>query len=224
MIIYSLLFIIILIFAYETIQNTYKLHEEYFSNARDHQSDHFVSSPLPSDANLADISKTIAINCKAYPSEVNRIQGYIAPSSEDLDTITYAQFKPLEYDPNRKYYYRGDILIKEGIRRAMDDYKEFAKVQALFDKETDPDKKQILQDELDLFKWRGNILSPINTKTKLDRTMRDITTDYWPAEISQPRVWMEPHTHIPDYSDSLNYGYSIKPRTTNPSTTKPSSM
>ena len=63
MIIYSLLFIIILIFVYETVQRLFKLREEYFSNARDH----FISSPLPSDPSLADISKTIAINCKDYP-------------------------------------------------------------------------------------------------------------------------------------------------------------
>jgi hypothetical protein len=209
MIIYSLLFIIILIFAYETIQNTYKLREEYFSNAREHKRDQFISSPLPSDGNLADISKTIAINCKSFKSNINKIQGYQPPELEDLDTTSYTQFKPLAYNPNKKYYYRGDILIAEGRRRAEDDNKDIAKVQSQFDKETNPDKKQILQNELDLYQWRNNILSPINTKTKLERTMRDITTDYWPTEFGQPRVWMEPHTHIPDYSQSLNYGYKI---------------
>lgn len=203
MIIYSLLFIIILIFAYETIRNIYKLREEYFSNARDH----FVANPLPTNPALADISKTIAINCKAYPSQINKVQAYIPPQPDELDTPQSARFKPLEYDPTRKYYYRGDILIPEGIRRAKDDDKEIAKVQAMYDAETDPAKKQILQDELDLFQWRKSILSPINKVTGLERTMRDITTDYFPAEIGMQRVWLEPHTHIPDYSNALNYGY-----------------
>jgi hypothetical protein len=203
MIIYSLLFIIVLIFAYETIRNIFKLREEYFSNAHDH----FVSNPLPKDPLKADISKTIAINCKAYPSNINKVMTYIETNSDDLDTVYSARFAPLEYDPTRKYYYRRDILIPEGIRRSQDDNKQIAKVQAMYDAETDPDKKQILQDELDLFKWRNNILSSINKETKLNRTMRDITSDYFPAELGMQRVWQEPHSHIPDYSNSLNYGY-----------------
>jgi hypothetical protein len=206
MIIYSLLFIIVLIFLYETFQKLYKLREEYFSNARDH----FITSPLPSDPKLADISKTIAINCKAYPSNLNRLLADKPdPNEEDLDTVYSARFKPLEYDPTRKYYYRADILIPEGNRRSKDDEKEIAKVQAMFDAETDPDKKQILQDELDLFKWRKNIISPINKDTKLERTMRDIITDYFPEEIGMQRIWLEPHSHIPDYSNSVNYGYKV---------------
>ena len=208
MIIYSLLFIIVLIFLYETFQKLFKLREEYFSNAKDH----FITSPLPSNPELADISKTIAINCKAYPSKMNLAQVYQPPQPQELDTVYSARFKPLEYDPTRKYYYRRDILIPEGLRRAKDDEKEITKVQVLFNAETDPDKKQILQDELDLFKWRSNILSPINKETKLERTMRDITTDYFPEEIGMQRIWQEPHSHIPDYSKSLNYGYKAYPR------------
>ena len=203
MIIYSLLFIIVLIFLYETFQKLYKLREEYFSNAKDH----FISKPLPKDPSLADISKTIAINCNAYPSIVNQTQAYLSPHPNDLDTPYSAQFKPLEYNPNRKYYYRRDILIPEGIRRSKDDDDEISKVQMMYDKESDPVIKEILQDEIDLFKWKSNILSPIDTTTNLERTMRDITTDYFPSEIGMQRTWLEPHSHIPDYSNSLNYGY-----------------
>ena len=202
MIIYSLLFIIILIFVYETVQRLFKLREEYFSNARDH----FVSNPLPSDPSLADISKTIAINCKAYPTMANSIQAAeIAPSGE-LDTPYYARFNPLEYNPRRLYYFRRDILVPEGWRRSADDDKEIANVQSLYNQETDPLKKEILQDELDLFNWRSTILAEKDKKS-ISRSMRDITTDYYPAEIGMQRVWREPHSHIRDYSNELNYGY-----------------
>ena len=208
MIIYSLLFIIILIFTYETVQRLFKLREEYFSNARDH----FITNPLPSDPDLADISKTIAINCKEFPALSNAIQSSTADISPnygilgELDTPYYAQFKPLEYNPKRLYYYRRDILVPEGWRRSADDDKEISHVQTLYDKETDPAKKEILQDELDVFTWRKDILAEKDTKN-IPRSMRDITTDYYPAEIGMQRIWREPHSHIRDYSQELNYGY-----------------
>lgn len=226
MIIKSLLFIIVLIFAYETIQKLYKLQEEYFTttpnnihnnirnninNKNINDNDTFVSlstDPLDKDKNEKnDIAKTIAINCKAYPAQKNSIMMAKPILAEELDTPEYARFKPLEYDPTRLYYWRRDILIPEGIRRLKDDEKEIAKVQALYDKETNPQKKEILQDELDLFTWRNNILALQDSKTGLDRTMRDITTDYFPAEIGMSRPWREVHSHIPDYSNALNYGY-----------------
>jgi len=207
MIIYSLLFVIILIFVYETVQRLFKLREEYFSNARDH----FVSNPLPSDPSLADISKTIAINCKAYPVRENSIQSAeISPTSGELDTPYYARFKPLEYNPKRLYYFRRDILVPEGWRRSADDDKEIAKVQSLYNKETNPIKKEILQDELDLFNWRATILAE-KDKKGISRSMRDITTDYYPAELGMQRIWREPHSHIRDYSKELNYGYKAYP-------------
>lgn len=206
MIIYSLLFIIILIFTYETVQRLFKLREEYFSNARDH----FITNPLPSNSALTDISKTIAINCKEYSTRSNAIQSSTAnilPSSGELDTPYYARFKPLVYNPKRLYYYRRDVLIPEGWRRSADDDKEITDIQTLYDKETNPTKKEILQDELDLFYWRKNILAE-KDKKGTPRSMRDITTDYYPAEIGMQRVWREPHSHIRNYSQELNYGYN----------------
>lgn len=223
MIIYSLLFIIILIFAYETVQRLFKLREEYFSNARDHHNitDRFVSNPLPTDPNLADISKTIAINCKAYPTLMNLVQAAdISPNSDELDTTAYARFKPLEYDTSRKYYYRRDILVPEGLRRSADDDKEIAHIQFLYDAETDPNRKEILQNALDLFNWRrdnGKILAEKDSKG-VPRSMRDITTDYYPAEIGMQRVWREPHSHIRDYSHALNYGYNAYPSSSSSNT------
>ena len=69
-----------------------------------------------------------------------------------------------------------------------------------FENETDEKKKKELQDELDLYKWRDNILETKDKNTGLSRDKRDIITDYEPEEIGLPRVWMERHSHIPDYS------------------------
>lgn len=136
-------------------------------------------------------------------------------SGDELDTPFHAQFKPLEYNADRKYYYRRDILIPEGIRRATDDDKEIAGVKKLYDTETNPCRKQILEDELKLFKWRsdnnGHIGKLKDPKTGEERAMRDIVSDYYPTEIGMTRIWREPHSHIRDYSQSLNYGYKAYP-------------
>jgi hypothetical protein len=203
MIIKVLLFIIVLIFVYETFNTLYKMREEYFSTI--HNKESFVS--LSGDPEKDDIAKTIAINCKAYPERRNRIMAAKPIPADELDTVKYARYKPLGYDASRLYYWRRDILIPEGVRRSKDDEKEIAKVQKMFDEETDPDKKEILQDELDLFTWRKQILQLKNPDTQEDRSMRDIITDYFPQEIGMNRAWIERHSHIPDYSKSLNYGY-----------------
>lgn len=205
MIIKVLLFIIVLIFVYESFQMMYKMREEYFTSKNNKRTERFVS--LSGNPEQDDIAKTIAINCKAYPDYHNRIMESKPIPADELDTPEYAQFKPLEYNPKRLYYWRRDILIPEGIRRSQDDDTEIAKVQSLFDAETDPDKKQILQDELDLFKWRSHIIALQDPDTGEQRSMRDITTDYYPSEIGMSRIWREPHSHIKDYSQSLNYGY-----------------
>ena len=194
MIINGLLFIIILIFTYETFQKLSKLQEEYFTQKENYN--------YTNDLN--DITKTIAINCKNphYPQNKNMIMKYKKPDDSELDTPYYSRFKPLEYDSKRKYYYRRDILIPEGYRRSADDDKEIARVKALFDAETDPIKKEILQTELDQFKWRENVKNIGNIKnmeTGEERSMRDIITDYYPHEIGMSRIWREPHSHIPNY-------------------------
>ena len=72
--------------------------------------------------------------------------------------------------------------------------------QYLFDKETNEDKKKILQDELDLFKWRNNIFKLKDEKTGISREKRDIMSDYYPNEIGLQRPWIERHSHLPNYS------------------------
>jgi len=220
MIIKSLLFIIVLIFVYETIQKLYKMREEYFStiqsnsNSREEKFISLSKDPNDKDKDAKnDIAKTIAINCKAYPTKKNLLMVAKPKPADELDTPEYARFKPLEYDPSRLYYWRRDILIPEGIRRSLDDDKEIARVQKLYDAETNLDKKEILQDELDLFKWRKQILKLKDAKTGEKRSMRDITTDYFPMEIGMSRPWREIHSHIPDYSNALNNGYKAYNKT-----------
>jgi hypothetical protein len=212
MIIKSLLFIIVLIFVYETFQKLCKMREEYFS-LLDSRNEKFVDLTMnlnDKDKDVKnDISKTIAINCKLYVNEKNKIMARKEIPADELDKLEYSRFKPLKYEPKRLYYWRRDILIPEGIRRSMDDEKEQLKIKSLYDKETNSDKKKILKDELDLFNWRNNILELKDKKTKEERSMRDIITDYFPNEIGMSRPWREIHSHIPDYSDALNNGYKI---------------
>jgi hypothetical protein len=195
MIINSLLFVIVCIFVYETFNILTKMTEEYFSNLEKEQ---FVS--LGSDPDKNDISKTIAINCKLYPTKSNSLMLFKPESDESLDTPFYAQFKPLKYNPKRKYYWRSNKLVQEGKRRSMDDEDEIEKVQTLLENETDPDKQLVYQEELNLSNWRNNILDNKDSITELDRGMRDITSDYFPDEIGMNRPWIERHSHIPDYS------------------------
>ena len=200
MLIKSLLFIIVCIFVYETFNTLTKMTEEYFSNLENNnlEKEKFVS--LGSDPLQNDIAKTIAINCKGYPSKANSLMLFKPESDESLDTPFYAQFKPLEYNPKRNYYWRSNKLVQEGQRRSLDDEDEIAKVKSLLDKETDPDKQLVYQEELNLFNWRKNILANKDSVTDLDREMRDITSDYFPEEIGMNRPWIERHSHIPDYS------------------------
>ena len=217
MIIKSLLFIIVCMFLYETYNTLTKMSEEYFVSLDKDISistnrEKFINVGTDPDKN--DIATTIAINCKAYQDKIDKIDKIDSKINnsykpinfdDDIDTPYHSQFKALMYDTQRLYNWRPDILIAEGKRRSNDDDIEIAKVQSLFDTETDIDKKQVLQDELNLFKWRKNILAITEnnsaiTDIQIDRTMRDITSDYYPAEIGMNRPWIERHSHIHDYS------------------------
>ena len=174
------------------------MNEEYFTNLQNNKQEDFIN--LSNNPEENKVSKTIAINCKNWASNVDVIMSYLPNSNESLDTPYYARFKPIEYDDKRQYYWRANKLVQEGIRRSNDDDIEIAKVKSLVDNETDPDKKQILQDEINLFTWRNNILLLKDKNTNLNRAMLDIGTDYFPAEIGMSRPWIERHSHIPDYS------------------------
>ena len=208
MIIKSLLFIIICIFVYESLQILNRMTEEYFTSILYNKQSNYTQTKniekfvnVTGDPDKDDISKTIAMNCKNFPpNKPEKIMIYNPEADESLDTPLYSSFKPLEYNPKRRYFWNNQNLIEEGVRRTIDDEVEIAQVQKLLDDETDPDKQKMYQEELSLFNWRKNILSLTDTTTGLDRDERDITTDYFPDEIAMNRVWIERHSHIPDYS------------------------
>ena len=199
MIIKSLLFIIVCIFCYETYKNTTKMTEEYFTDVELSKETFIAITGKPE---IDSIASTIAINCKSYPSESRKLMSYKPKPDNNplLDTPYYAQFKPMEYDSKRQYFWKRNKLIEEGLRRSKDDDKEIAKVQTLFNNEKDDDKKQKLQDELNLFTWRKNIFKMTDSITGISRSERDIISDYYPEEIGLQRPWIERHSHIPDYS------------------------
>jgi hypothetical protein len=198
MIIKSLLFIIICIFVYETFNTLNKITEEYFSSMESSKHEKFIE--IGNDPEKNSIARTIGINCKTYPDRLNRIMAYKPDNNESLDTPYYSQFKSLKYNPDRKYYWNVRKLIHEGIRRSKDDDKEIEIVQKLYDGETDEDKKQLYKNELNIFRFKKNILAVQDKDSKLDRSMRNITTDYFPEEIGMSRPWRERHSHIKDYS------------------------
>jgi len=205
MIIKSLLFIILCIFCYETYKNSVKMTEEYFTQVEIDKESKYTNTKdtfiaITGNPDYDSIASTIAINCNAYPRESSKIMVYKPEPNDLLDTPYYAQFKPLEYDANRKYYWKRNKLIEEGIRRAKDDDIEIAKVQKLFDNETDDDKKNKYQDELNLFTWRKNIFGLTDKVTGISRSKQDIISDYYPEEIGLQRPWIERHSHLPDYS------------------------
>ena len=204
MIIKSLLFIIICIFCYETYKNINQMTEEYFipndTLHKSYKNNSFENLTDLTNKKLSNKKNQTVRDCKDYPNNINKIMVYKPDPNSVLDTPYYSQYKPLEYDKNRKYYWKNDKLIEEGIRRSKDDEIEIAKVQALFDKETNNDKKKILQDELDLFKWRKNIFKMKDQKTGINRDKIDIISDYYPAEIGLQRPWIERHSHLPNYS------------------------
>ena len=208
MIINSLLFIIICIFVYESLQILNRMSEEYFTSILHNKQINYTQTKniekfvnLTDNPDKDDISKTIAINCKNYPpNKPEKIMIHNPDPDETLDTTLYSRFKPLEYNPKRRYFWSNQNLIEEGLRRTLDDEVEIAQIQKLLDDETDPDKQKMYQEELSLFNWRKNILSLTDTTTGLDRSERDIITDYFPDEIAMNRVWIERHSHIPDYS------------------------
>ena len=138
--------------------------------------------------------------CEYTDGYTDRIDCNIFECENKLDTPYYKRFKPLEYNKDRAYYWRSDKLVEEGIRRNQDDLQQIQNLQTSFENETDEKKKKELQDELDLYKWRNSILESKDKTTGLSRDKRDIITDYYPEEIGQPRVWMERHSHLPNYS------------------------
>lgn len=190
MIILSLLFIIICIFVYETVQNIYKLREEYFAN----QNEHFILNNNNNTTTTSSSSST--------PDSVNgcKTSNYLMAAAEikpeELDTVNYARFKPLLYNPKRDYYWNRKYLFEEGLRRNDDDLVEISKVKELYDNEKDEKQKQIYKNELNIHEWRETPFLP-KSNDGTNRQEKDIITDYDPTIIGFTRPWREYYSRIP---------------------------
>ena len=204
MFIKALLFIIVLIYVYECYKTFYKTQEEYFSlihknNKQITENSYIIQKDTENNKVYEEYANTETINNNNNNSNTNLIteNGYtVLPLS--VDNTNSSQYKPMVYDPKRLFFWRRDILIPEGQRRAQDDNKELVKLKTILKSTTDESQKQLLQDEIDLYKWRTKTLSL--TDTVDDRSMREIISDYFPTEIGLVRPWLEIHSHIPTYT------------------------
>ena len=182
MILYSLSFVIIMIFVYETYKN-YKLYRTKLENSRNGTVEKFDMYDYPSPAeNITGIRDVL--NNEEYP-----------PFQKcALDTTRTKAFAPLLYDPKRKLYFSRRHLDQEGERQDMITKEQIAKVQALSDAETNPDIKRLYDYELNFHQWRAY---PFQEKDNLGnkRLQEDITTDYIPEVFGQQRIWEEVHWH-----------------------------
>ena len=164
MFIKALLFIIVLIYVYECYKTFYKTQEEYFSlihknNKQITENSYIIQKDTENNKVYEEYANTETINNNNNNSNTNLIteNGYtVLPLS--VDNTNSSQYKPMVYDPKRLFFWRRDILIPEGQRRAQDDNKELVKLKTILKSTTDESQKQLLQDEIDLYKWRTKTL------------------------------------------------------------------
>ena len=178
MLLYSLSFIIILIFAYETYKN-YKLYQKKLAAGRETFTDFDYPSPARNIKGVKDI-----LNNEEYP-----------PFQDcALDTPKTKAYAPLLFDSSRKLYFSRRHLDQEGERQNSITEKQIAKVQKLSVAEKDPDIKRLYDYELGLHKWREYAFQPTDNVGN-ERLKQDITSDYLPAVFGQQRIWEEIHFH-----------------------------
>lgn len=184
MILYSLSFIIILIFVYETYKN-YKLYHAKLEKGRGRNGtlEGFDMYDYPSLAeNITGVSDFL--NNEDYPPYQKCA----------LDTTHSKAFAPLLYDSKRKLYFSRRHLEQEAVRQDNITKEQIAKVQALSDAETNPDIKKLYNYELGFHKWRAYAFQDKDNLGN-KRLQEDITTDYIPAVFGQQRIWEEVHWH-----------------------------
>ena len=131
MIIKLLLFTIVLIFAYECYTTLYKMKDEYFSSR--FTQEHIHSNNTYTNTNTNTIrDKCISLNnINSYLNSYNKEDNVNVMSLDNLDIPNNAPYKPMEYNPNRMFFWRRDILIPEGIRRVQDDNKELNNIKSV---------------------------------------------------------------------------------------------
>jgi hypothetical protein len=217
-IIKALLFIVILIFAVESFNTIQKSYNNWFAELFTDPSTSNPSSSNPSTTNPSTTNPSSSNPSTTNPSSSN--PSTTNPSTTNPfanfrkdkdcakwrnDTVDYAAFRPLIYNPNTEYYYNREYAVSEGIRRHNDVKAKLKLLQAEYDKATDENIKKIIGDELQTHKWENYILSPTAPNGE-KRLVNDIITDYMPDEIGCDRPWIECHSHLPAYSLSYYKG------------------
>ena len=178
MLLYSLSFVIILIFVYESYKN-YKLYQKKLAAGRDNFTDFDYPNPARNITGVKDV-----LNNEEYP-----------PLQEcALDTTRTKAFAPLIYDSSRKLYFSRRHLDQEGERQNAITDKQIAKVRELSKAEKDPDIKRLYEYELGLHKWKEYPFQATDNFGN-QRLREDITTDYLPGVFGQQRIWEEIHFH-----------------------------
>ena len=183
MLLYSLTFIVILIFVYETYKNYKLYHKKLVERRPSTSSETFTDFDYPSPAENIT-GKHDFLNNEDYPPYQKCA----------LDTTRSKAFAPLIHDASRKLYFSRRHLDQEGERQDSITKAQIAKVQDLFDKETNPEIKKLYENELKLHKWRDYSFQETD-KLGNQRMQHDITTDYVPGVFGQQRIWEEIHFH-----------------------------
>jgi hypothetical protein len=178
MIIYTLLFIIILIYIFEIYRELSRLSEYYLTDFN--KSENFVDST--------------ARNPNHYPP----------PYKCPLSTPRFKEFAPLIYEPSRRLHYNRQWLNKEGELQDMITESKIKEIKAKYDAETDPEIKAIYERELKLHDWRAYPFQLLDNRGNL-RGANDVLTDYDYQTFGNQRIWLEPHDHLTNYMNRDAY-------------------
>ena len=102
----------------------------------------------------------------------------------------YKEFRPL-HNKLRSFYNRNN-LMHEGLRQNNYRIKNIECLEKLLEKDNiDENLKENIREDLKTHKWRDHIFQDVNKSTKQMRDKSDIMTDYDPNIIGCPRRWME---------------------------------
>ena len=184
MILYSLTFIIIVLFVYETFKNLkeYKRKvnrtENYTNNI-----ENFDTFDYPQPAKNI-VGQKDNVNDEEFPPYQKCA----------LDTSRYKSYAPLLFVPKKKFYFSRKHIEQEAVRLDNINKAKIEEAKELLKNETDPNKKAIYEAELDLHKWRDYEFKEVD-EFGVNRKANDIITDYIPSVFGQQRIWEEVHFH-----------------------------
>jgi hypothetical protein len=186
MILYSLTFIIIILFVYETfknIKNYNKKVREADEKSSENRFENFDTFDYPQPAkNIVGVKDKL--NDEEYPP-------YQICA---LDTTKYKSFAPLLFVPKKKFYFSRENIEQEAVRLDNITKDKIKNVEEMLKKETESGKRRIFEAELNLHKWRKYPFKEVD-EFGVKRKENDILTDYLPEVFGQQRIWEEVHFH-----------------------------